>query len=155
MDILFTKDGQKFSYRIAGLAIKDGRLLVQRADGDDGLALPGGHVAFGETSAETLSQEFREELGLEITIGELAAVGEVFWDWNGPCQQIGLYYWVGLKAGPWEGARPSAEKSEIEFLWVPVTDAASGRIKVYPEELMERLPAPGRVLHFTSHQTEK
>ena len=90
MDILFTKDGQKFSYRIAGLAIKDGRLLVQRADGDDGLALPGGHVAFGETSAETLSREFREELGLEITIGELAAVGEVFWDWNGPCQQIGL-----------------------------------------------------------------
>lgn len=150
MDILFTKDGQKFSYRIAGLAVKDGRLLVQRADGDDGLALPGGHVAFGETSAQTLAREFREELGLEITVGELAAVGEVFFDWNGPCQQIGLYYRVYLDAGPWEGARPSTEKSEIEFLWVPVEDAASGRIKVYPEELAENLQNLDGVLHFVS-----
>jgi hypothetical protein len=49
MDILFDTEKGRFSYRAAGLAVKEGRLLVQRMRGDQGLAIPGGHVAFGET----------------------------------------------------------------------------------------------------------
>ncbi len=68
MDILFDTEKGRFSYRAAGLAVKEGRLLVQRMRGDQGLAIPGGHVAFGETAAESLRREFREELGLNVRL---------------------------------------------------------------------------------------
>ena len=152
MDILFDTQQGRFSYRVAGLAAQNGRLLVQRARGDDGLAVPGGHVKFGETTAEALRREFREELGVGIEVGELAAVGEVFFDWNGPCQQICLYYRVEVPDGPWEGVRHGFDDSgnvreEIDFFWVPVEELAAGKHLIYPPQVPEWLKSSG-VRHF-------
>ena len=41
MDILFDTEKGRFSYRAAGLAVKEGRLLVQRMRGTRGLPYPG------------------------------------------------------------------------------------------------------------------
>ena len=38
---------------------------MQNAEGDDGYAFIGGHVAFGETTDETLVREFKEEIGAD------------------------------------------------------------------------------------------
>lgn len=153
MDILFDTEKGRFSYRVAGLAVQDGRLLVQRAKGDDGLAIPGGHVAFGEMTEETLRREFQEELGLQVKVGGLAAVGEVFFHWGGPCQQIALYYRVALTEGPWEGVRHGFDeyggvREEIDFLWVPVEDLIAGKHKVYPPQAREWLTGEGGIQHF-------
>lgn len=51
-DILFKTEGYVFSYRVAGICIKHGRVLLQKPANDDGFAFPGGHVAFGETNEE-------------------------------------------------------------------------------------------------------
>jgi ADP-ribose pyrophosphatase YjhB (NUDIX family) len=61
-DILFHTENYVFSYRVAGILINDGKVLLQKPKDDDGYAFPGGHVAFGETNAETLYREFREEI---------------------------------------------------------------------------------------------
>lgn len=156
MDILFDTEKGRFSYRVAGLAVQDGKLLVQRAKGDEGFSVPGGHVAFGETTAETLRREFREELGLDVEVGELAAVGEVFFDWDGPCQQIGLYYRVELPGGPWEGVRHGFDnygqvREEIDFLWVPVEKIQRGEVLFYLPQLAGHLTGKG-TLHFVSDQ---
>lgn len=158
MDILFDTEKGRFSYRVAGLAVQEGRLLVQRVKGDEGLSVPGGHVAFGETTEEALRREFQEELGLQAEIGGLAAVGEVFFPWNGPCQQIGLYYWVTLPTEPWEGLRHGLddggqEREELEFLWVPVEKIQRGEAVFYLPQLAGHLTETG-TLHFVSNQLE-
>ncbi len=53
-DILFKTESFVFSYRIAGILIRDGKILLQRPRNNDGYSIPGGHVSFGETSDKAL-----------------------------------------------------------------------------------------------------
>ena len=77
-DILFKKDGFIFSYRVAGIAVQNGKVLLQKPTNEDFYAFPGGHVEFGETNEETLIREFKEEIGADIKVGDLQWVAEVF-----------------------------------------------------------------------------
>ena len=94
-DILFKTDDSVFSYRIGGLLTHNGKALMQKAVDDDGYAFIGGHAAFGETTAETIVREFKEEIGADINAERLFMVNENFFPWGArPCQQINLYYLV-------------------------------------------------------------
>ncbi len=59
---------------VAGLVFRDGRLLItQRRAGDHlgGLwEFPGGKLEPGESAAEGLRRELREELGIDAQVGE-------------------------------------------------------------------------------------
>ncbi len=93
MDILFRTDEHVFSYRVAGICIRNGKILLQRPTNDTAFALPGGHVSFGETNEQTLVREFKKEIGVNVSVGELKWVQENFFPWgNKPCHQICLYY---------------------------------------------------------------
>lgn len=70
-DILFKTDDFVFSYRVAGICIRDGKVLLQKPSDDDGYAFPGGHAALGETNEQTLIREFKEETGADIKVGGL------------------------------------------------------------------------------------
>ncbi|HEX5143564.1 MAG TPA: (deoxy)nucleoside triphosphate pyrophosphohydrolase [Mycobacterium sp.] len=63
---------------VAGALIDDGALLVAQRARPPELAgrweLPGGKAAPGETDAEALVRELREELGIEVAVG--ARLGE-------------------------------------------------------------------------------
>ena len=78
MDILFKTDEYVFSYRVAGICIHNGKVLLQKPTNDTAFAFPGGHVELGETNAQTLIREFKEEIGVDITVGDLKWVGEIF-----------------------------------------------------------------------------
>ena len=77
MDILFRQDGWIFSYRVGGILIHEGRILLQKP-ADDDYAIIGGHVAAMESTEQTLAREFREELHADVEVGPLLAVGEIF-----------------------------------------------------------------------------
>lgn len=142
MDILFRTEESVFSYRVAGICIHNGKVLLQKPTNDTAFAFPGGHVAFGETNAQTLMREFQEELGAKISVGELKWVGEIFFPWgNKPCHQICLYYMVNLhsKTIPMEGKFVGKEQLEgrtfkLEFHWVPLAELE--HIEVYPTNVV-------------------
>ncbi len=147
-DILFKTEDGIFSYRIAGICIHNGKVLLHKAKNDDGYAFPGGHVAFGETNEETLVREFKEETGADITVGDLKWVAEIFFPLhNKPCHQICLYYMVHLKEDTLINYKTFSGKEQlmkeafdIEFHWVPLERLKT--IKLYPENaaaLMGRL----------------
>lgn len=66
--ITYEKDGKVFSYRVAGVAIYNNKLLVHRSIIDDFWSLPGGRCEFLEISKDALIREMEEEIGAEITI---------------------------------------------------------------------------------------
>lgn len=142
MDILFKTDDWVFSYRVAGICIRNGEVLLQKPVNDTAYAFPGGHVALGERNEETLVREFREEIGADIQVGELKWVAEIFFPWGSKtCHQICLYYLV-------EGDIPvdtrfmgiEERNVSLEFRWVPLEELKD--LEVYPvqtPELMEKL----------------
>lgn len=138
-DLLFKTDEGVFSYRVAGICVKNGKVLLQTTTGEDrSFAFPGGHVSFGESNADTLIREFKEEIGADISVGELKWVAEVFFPWgNRPCHQICLYYLVEIQNPeiPGEGVFLGKEylegrKFDLEFHWVPLEEA--GDLELYP-----------------------
>ena len=59
---------------VAAIIIKDGKLFAtQRGYGDfkDGWEFPGGKMEAGETMQQALARELREELELDVEVGEL------------------------------------------------------------------------------------
>lgn len=73
MDILFKNDHFVFSYRVGGILIRNGKILLQRPKNDD-YAIIGGHVVAMETSMETLKREFEEEIHAKIEVDNLLAM---------------------------------------------------------------------------------
>ena len=148
MDILFRTDEYVFSYRVAGICTQNGKVLLQNPTNDTAFAFPGGHVTFGETNAQTLIREFKEEISVDISVGDLKWVGELFFPWgNKPCHQICLYYSVDITSDniPLEGMLIGSEQLEgrnfnMEFYWVPMEELEN--IEVYPTnaaQLMSKL----------------
>lgn len=154
-DILFRKDGFVFSYRVAGIAVQDGKVLLQKPTNEDSYAFPGGHVEFGETNEETLIREFREEIGADISVGELEWVAEVFFPWGeSPCHQICLFYSIEITDDniPKDGMFMAKEhiegrNFELEFHWIPVEKTAE--LEIYPPDSAKLLSELGKgTKHF-------
>ncbi len=157
-DILFRTENYVFSYRVAGVCVENGRVLLQTTLTDDGHAFPGGHVSFGETNAETLKREFQEEIGAEVEVDELMWVGEIFIPWGvKPCHQICLYYKTKIltESIPREGQFGAVDELENQkvnliFKWIPIDELKN--YEVYPPETVEYLTEssgqPTDVKHF-------
>lgn len=145
-DILFKTDGYVFSYRVAGILIKDGCVLLQKPSNDPGYAFPGGHVMLGETNAQTLIREFQEETGMQIAVHSLAWVGELFFPWGTRrCHQICLYYRVVLTeetvvpcSDRFQGIESLEGKNfSMDFVWAPLEQLEG--IELYPTQAKEFL----------------
>jgi 8-oxo-dGTP pyrophosphatase MutT (NUDIX family) len=126
-----------FQMRIAGLAFRNGHVLVHRAIHETFWTFPGGRAEMGETSEETLKREMVEELGATAEIGPLLWVVENFFhyeekDWH----ELGFYYRMELPEGfPFhttEIVDRVVDTHELEFKWVPATTQALKALDIPP-----------------------
>ncbi|WP_206540794.1 NUDIX hydrolase [Nocardiopsis potens] len=67
---------------VAAVCFEDdrSRVLTVRKRGTDAFMLPGGKLEPGETPAEAAVREVREEIGVELALGDLSPLGS----WSGP-----------------------------------------------------------------------
>jgi 8-oxo-dGTP pyrophosphatase MutT (NUDIX family) len=142
--------GQRFNYRVAGLAFRDGHVLVHRGVQDSFWTFPGGRAEIGETSAETLQREMREELGVLVGIERILWIVENFYHYKGRnCHELGIYYLMTVPLSfPFRPNdivhRVEDGGSLLEFKWVPATRASLSALDVPPyfiADEIETLPA--------------
>ena len=130
---------KNFSYRVQGVVLREGCVLLQTdaRDAELAYALPGGSVEFGESAADALVREFHEEMGVAIKAGEFAWVTENFFTWNEQnYAQIAMTFYVRLidelPSADFAGCEP-----HLRLHWMPVERL--GDITVYPQNLSELL----------------
>ena len=91
--ITFEKAGYIFSYRVAGVAIYNNKVLVHKNINDDFWSLPGGRCEFLEISKDTLLREMKEEIGVEIRIVRPLYFVENFFNFEGKnYHEISIFY---------------------------------------------------------------
>ena len=116
-----------------GVCIRDGKVLLCKAKGGKTTYLPGGHIEFGETGAQALKREIKEELGVESEAGEfLGVVENSFLQHGRPHAEINLVYKLTLKS-PRGVARDTMEEAVsqedwIEFEWRELSDLANANL---------------------------
>jgi ADP-ribose pyrophosphatase YjhB (NUDIX family) len=68
--------------RPAILIIENQKILTMQYNygGQEVYNLPGGNLELGEQLSDALAREMQEELGIEVAVGELVLVGEVYFD---------------------------------------------------------------------------
>ena len=141
---------RRFNFRIAGLAFREGHVLVHRATHEAFWTFPGGRAEIGEASEETLKREMREELGVDVTIERLLWTVENFFRYEErDYHEIGFYYRMSLPGSfPFH---PSAivhtnrdGKNDLEFKWVAATTPALRALDIPPYFIAEAT-APRRL----------
>ncbi|MBL7864840.1 MAG: NUDIX domain-containing protein [Cyclobacteriaceae bacterium] len=96
--------GNRVRVRVCGICVEDGKILLINHHGlskGDFWAPPGGGMEVGSSAQENLVREFREETGLEISVGQHLFTTEFI---HPPLHAIELFFAVtrtggSLKAG--------------------------------------------------------
>ena len=148
-DWLFSEGSYICHFRAAGVLIRDSKILLQKHN--DEYALPGGHVAFGETSEDALIREIKEEIGADILCDNLLWVEENFWNWGSKkAHNILFYYYVSFindKNIDDDFIETSKDNKDVLFQWVPIDELK--QITVFPPFIKDEIyNISGPVKHF-------
>ena len=126
----------------AGLVFRDGRLLIAQRHAQDHLGglweFPGGKRLRGESFAECLVRELREELGIEIEVGEvMESVTHAY-----PERAVHLEFFRCR----WQGNEPRALDCAA-FKWVRAAELAQHEFPAADTRLIERLRGSPELWH--------
>ncbi|WP_409250740.1 NUDIX hydrolase [Bacillus sp. SCS-153A] len=143
MDVVFNTEKAVFNYRVAGIWVENGHVLLHRAVDDNHWSLPGGRVVISEDSKSSLRREFLEELNVNIIIDRLVWLVENFFNYNETdFHEIGFYYLVKsvdhsfkFDENPFYGV----EGERLVYKWTAISELSN--VQLYPEFLRTALTA--------------
>lgn len=143
--IRFDQGDHRFNFRVVGIALHENHVLLHRADWEDFWTFPGGRVELGETAAQTLQREMREELETEIEVVRLLWVVENFFPYNEKeYHELSFYFLMRLpgdslylrQAGPYKGKEQGID---LVFQWFPNQPEILARLPLLPSFLQTEL----------------
>lgn len=149
--------GMRFTYRVAGVAVRNGNVLLHRIEGEEFWCLPGGRVELGESAEQALVREMDEEIGVRCGVGRLLWVVENFFQVDGTSHhELGLYFLLNLPDGfhglDSEVFRGREGNLELLFRWFQPASLQTCRL--YPAFLRQALAAlPPTTEHVIHHDT--
>lgn len=128
---------KSWSFRSAGVLIRDGKILVRREPGGEEYALPGGNIELGETSRQALVREYAEKTGAHISCGRLLWIEESsFLNGENSASVLNFYYMVELSGADIPGAGefvPFKDEERMLYIWLPLENI--DKVKIYPKFL--------------------
>ena len=152
--ICFDIGDARFNYRVAGIALRDNHVLLNRVGGEDYWILPGGRVNMGETSIDALRREMQEEVQEDVQVGQLLWVVESFFGnvESKNYHELGLYYLMDLTPESLisRTTEPFAAMDghiSLTFQWFSLEEL--DQVTLYPPFLVEGLRnLPEQTLHL-------
>jgi 8-oxo-dGTP pyrophosphatase MutT (NUDIX family) len=157
--IRFDQGTRRFNYRVAGVAIHDGFVLLHRLDGDPFWTLPGGRAEHGETAEQTIRREMFEELGTSVDVVRLLWLVENFFEYDGlDYHELALYFLLRfppgsgpLRAAAFDGTEAGAP---LRFEWCSVDYRQLAKRPLLPAFLPEGLThLPASIVHIVQRDT--
>ena len=137
--VMFSNGEITFMYRVGGIAVHDGRLLVEHNVKHDFCFAPGGRVEYGENAVQALSRELDEEFGGGVQIGRLVVFYDLLFELDGiRYQEVGLCFLLELhpdhpilgREGRFEAAEP-----DLVYEWMSLDDLEEAEL--FPRFLRE------------------
>ena len=157
--ICFDEGGRRFTYRIVGVAIHDGMVLLHRAGNEPFWALPGGRAEMGETAEQTIRREIQEELATGVEVVRLLWLVENFFDHEGlSYHELGLYFLVRFPAASKPLKQNAFESMDgdtrLHFKWFPIHEQTLFSLPLLPSFLATDLSKlPASVTHIVHRDT--
>ena len=143
MDVKIKTDEANFKMRVAGLIIKDDKLLTVKICDNDFYCLPGGHIHLGESSLEAIKREMSEEVNLTCKSAKLLSVIENFFTGKGKKFHEVCYYYLyepneDVQAKDYSYVEnDEGELKNLDFKWVSLSDIQSHNFR--PSVLKNKL----------------
>lgn len=148
MDISFKTPEGRFNYRVCGIIIHEGKLLVMRDDGIGHYYLPGGRVQLHETTDAAILREMREELLINVRIERPLWLNQSFFTLDGTTErfhEVCLYYLIDITGTDLLSRGESFSREEgghiHTFFWMPFEQLRDEYIyPLFIKEQIFRLP---------------
>lgn len=115
-------DAKEIMVRCRAVIVHEGKLLTVRHTGKDFLALPGGHLEFGEGPKECVVREIVEELGIKPVIGRVLCINTFL---DGESKQSIEFFFEVTNAAEYvdlESSHRSHAHEIDEYVWVSPGD---------------------------------
>src|SRR4030095_7130673 len=158
MMIRFDNGNTRFNYRVVGIAIHEGSVLLHQAEGDDFWTFPGGRAELGEPAEQTLKREMREEIGTEVEVVRLLWFVENFFTYvDKDYHEIALYFLMQFPANSEYLTQPGSFQAEdagvkLIFQWFPAQPQVLASLPLLPSFLQTALQKlPNSVQHVIHH----
>ncbi|CAM4213350.1 NUDIX hydrolase [Paenibacillus xylanexedens] len=159
-NVSYEQNNNKFNFRVAGIVMDAGRVLLHTTEQDDFWNLPGGRVKLNETTEAAIVREMMEELGVHVEAERLAYVSEDFFEYDGlKYHEVGFYYVITLpeahKLYSETEFKGLEDNGKLTFQWFSLDELE--QMEVYPvflkKELTNLFDAKG-IKHFISEIEE-
>lgn len=145
MDISFKTEQGHFNYRVAGLIIYNGHILIMKDETSPYYYIPGGRVSLHESAEEAIKREIKEELRIDVRINRMLWLAESFFveETNGETfHEIAFYFLLDLvDTSIFERSNPFVLKENgeqrLRFYWRLLTELKD--LYMYPLFLKERI----------------
>jgi ADP-ribose pyrophosphatase YjhB (NUDIX family) len=157
--IRFDQGTRRFNYRVVGVAIHDGSVLLHRANHDAFWTLPGGRAEHGETAEQTIKREMVEELRTSVEVVRLLWLVENFFEYEGlNYHEVALYFLIRFPPGsaPLNAAACDAVDAAVplRFKWFRVEPTQLANLPLVPAFLAKGLAnVPISVVHVVQRDS--
>lgn len=120
--------------------MRNGRILMESLVGAERWRPIGGGLRTGETVPEAIQREFREELGWDVTVGEMVVVTDDLFANDGRIEHA-ITFLAMVEGGPEDGGLPPPPPGEDhqELAWIPLSQL--GELTLLPDHLADDIPA--------------
>lgn len=130
---------------VLGIVKRDNKILVSK--GYDKIKKEtfyrsiGGGIEFLESSKDALKREFKEELKIDIKVGEFLGISENIFTYNGKnAHELILFYNVDINDLDYkEKYHIIDDNCETDATWVDIDEFVNKNLKIYPEEVFKYL----------------